>query len=127
MDERRTWRSRGGALHNLLIYGLYQAWTVFMGSFAYFTHLSRTSPVGPNPMSGQTYEMNNHGSLFYVRPAQNLFFETTSYLGILTFFVMVTVFVLIFGRSFGRNFYPVHFTVAAAFAAAFWWTAIRIA
>ena len=39
----------------------------FFASLNYFTYLSRHSPKSPVAGTGQIIELNNHGSLFYVR------------------------------------------------------------
>lgn len=123
MDEDRKWPERRGVLHNLLIYGAYQAWALMAGSFVYFMHLNRVSPRSSDSVSGRTFEMSNHGDLFYVRPAQNILFQGTLFGGVAVFFIMVLIVTTIFGRSAASRFYPVHFAVAAILAWAFWQTA----
>ena len=39
----------------------------FFASLLYFSYLSGVSPTSPVISTGQTVELNNHGSLFYVR------------------------------------------------------------
>jgi hypothetical protein len=39
----------------------------FFASIIYFIYLARHSPGTPLTSTGQTVELNNHGSLFYVR------------------------------------------------------------
>jgi len=39
----------------------------FLASLLYFLYLSGNSPIMPNPSTGQIFQLNNHGHIFYVR------------------------------------------------------------
>ena len=47
----------------------------FVASFPFFSVLERNSPTTPNPATQQTYELNDHGYLFYVTREQNYVFR----------------------------------------------------
>ena len=59
----------------------------FVASVGYFIYLSRHSPASPTASTGQTVQLNNHGSLFYVSfwnailAQSSLAFVATAFIG----------------------------------------------
>lgn len=60
--DRRSEQLKAALIGMLWLGGL-----VFFASLAFFIHLSRVSPSSPVAAAGQTAQLNNHGSYFYVR------------------------------------------------------------
>jgi len=44
------------------------SWVLFI--YFYFFHFQNSAPTKPNPETGQIYEVNNHGYLFYLTKDQ---------------------------------------------------------
>ncbi len=67
--------TRSRLRRRLLDASVYLAWLGGMSAFAFFHYLELHRPSSPDPGTGQTAAMYNHGYVFYVRPWQKLAFN----------------------------------------------------
>lgn len=107
-----------------LTYVAYQAWSIGLGAFAFLFSLGKDSAPIPDPTTGRTYAIGNHGSDFFVEQWKFYLVYIALGLGIVVFMASVGVIQKLFGKAALARLHPVSLSLAACGGVLFWSAAI---
>lgn len=113
-------------LETVLGYVAYQAWAVGLGAFWFYIQIARTASSVPDPATGMTAGMSDHGEWFFVHPWKKTLFWVALFGGVAAFMIAVATMQNYFGKEALKKLRPKTLALAVIVAVTGWTLVIRV-